>query len=613
MASFRWASRKRASLRKKIILLMMAAFIPLPLLGQFWYDKSSKAIKENAIDSSYQLVNQVNDHLDTYFKEVQRLLYPVLVNELTLEFLTGSMTDSYERYRLSDQVEKKLLKPLLTNREDILGLSIVNAKGTAVSTYSYLSAERRFALYNEKIKENGKFVIMGLEQEAEDRTFLSMAFKFSGLNGGDADNGMLIVDLKLTSIISITQNVRIGKTGFIWIADAEQKTAYHPNGYGAETRIPEQYRAAMGEQRRGTFTVPSGEGDKLVVFFRSNGTGLTLFSEVLFSELNQSLLKMNGISTVLLLLFFFVIMLIASAIMYSLSNSVLKLLRLMKRAELGELTVRAPENKNDEIGSLYRGFNNMVEELNRLVEIVHVSELREKQLEVKQKEAVLHAMQAQINPHFLYNTLEFINSSAIVEGNDKISRMIVSLGDMFRYNVQNPNDIVTLWDETHHIEAYLAIQSERFESLDYSIGIRERWARGVLSVRSMLQPIVENSFKHGFQKHKMAPNYIRISEMEVSAGCLLSVEDGGKGMPADVQQRYNDLFDLPIDQLLEHKWPKDERSIGLINVHTRIRMQFGEPYGLFIATSGEDGTCIDILLPLEQKPKESGGGENDDV
>ncbi|WP_169083895.1 sensor histidine kinase [Paenibacillus sp. PL91] len=604
-----------ATLQKKIIILMLLLYVPLPLLGQFWYEKSYKAIKENAIGSSFQLVNQVNDHLDTYFKEIQRLMYPLLVNELTSQFLNGSMSDSFERFRLSEQVERKLLNPLMTNREDIHGISLVTGKGIAVSSSSFMSAERRFGIYDDRIKDNGKFVIMGLEREVEGPTFLTMAIKFSSLNYIDEDRGMLIVDLKLDEVIHITQNVRIGKTGFIWIADPEQKTAYHPSGYGAETSIPEQYIKEMGELRRGTFTVPTAEGNKLVVFFRSDSTGLTLFSEVLLAELNASLLKVSRISTLVSLLLFFLVMVVASAVMYSLSNSLLTLLRLMKRAELGELSVRAPENKNAEVGSLYRGFNKMVGEIKRLVEIVHVSELREKELEVKQKEALLHAMQAQINPHFLYNTLEFINSSAIVEGNDKISRMIVSLGDMFRYNVLNPNDIVSLWDEKQHIEAYLSIQAERYESLAYSIEINQALGNRVLSVRSTLQPIVENCFKHGFQKHKISPNYVRISVMETAAGCLISVEDGGKGMHEGVLSAYNRLFDLSIEELMEHKPSSDHKmSIGLLNVHIRIRLLFGEPYGLFIAASGEDGTCIDILLPLKIEDHHEGSkGEGYDI
>jgi two-component system sensor histidine kinase YesM len=596
-----------ASLQKKIIFLMLLLYVPLPLLGQFWYEKSYKAIKENAIGSSYQLVNQVNDHLDTYFKEIQRLMYPVLVNDQTSDFLNGRMTDSFERFRLSEQVERKLLNPLMTNREDIHGVSLVTGKGIAVSSSSFMSAERRFAIYDERMKDIGKFVIMGLEHEEEGPTFLTMAIKFSSLNYGDEDRGMLIVDLKLDEVINITQNVRIGKTGYIWIADPEQKTAYHPSGYGAETSIPEHYLKEMGDQRRGTFTMPTDEGNKLVVFFRSNSTGLTLFAEVLLDELNSSLLKVSRISTFVSLFLFFLVMVVASAVMYSLSNSLLTLLRLMKRAELGELSVRAPENKNAEIGSLYRGFNKMVGEIKRLVEIVHVSELREKELEVKQKEALLHAMQAQINPHFLYNTLEFINSSAIVEGNDKISRMIVSLGDMFRYNVQNPNDRVTLWDEKQHIDAYLSIQAERYESLAYSVELKPELGYRVISVRSMLQPIVENSFKHGFQKHKIPPNYVRVSAAETADGCLVSVEDGGKGMTEEVLDTYNQLFDMPIKELMEHRPSSENKmSIGLLNVHTRIRLLFGDPYGLFIAASGADGTCIDILLPVKLEDHHDG-------
>ena len=250
---------------------------------------------------------------------------------------------------------------------------------------------------------------------------------------------------------------------------------------------------------------------------------------------------------------------------------------------------------------MYRGFNKMVEEIKRLVEIVHVSELREKELEVKQKEALLHAMQAQINPHFLYNTLEFINSNAIVEGNDKISAMIVSLGDMFRYNVQNPNASVSLADELHHIEAYLSIQAARYPSFAYEIDVDRALAASVPAVRSMLQPIVENCFKHGYDRHGIRPGLIRIAGRTEGDGFVLEIADTGHGMSADTRERFNAVFaeGEAAEQLGTMQGQGDKpASIGLLNVHARLRMIFGRSYGLHIGSSDRQGTSIRITLPL---------------
>ncbi|NUU62517.1 cache domain-containing sensor histidine kinase [Paenibacillus agri] len=599
------------SLQKKIILLMLILYLPLPLLGQFWYEKSHKVIRQNTIESSYQLVEQVNRYVDRYFQDIEHQMYPILVNDLTLQFLNDSVSGSYDRFLRSNRIERELLNPLTSNREGIRGISLVNGEGRAVSSSSFSSAERRYKEYNAKITKTGVFEVMGLEQDEWSPPFLSIALKFNSTSYS-TNSGLLIIDLKLDEVIQIARNVRIGKTGYVWIADSKGSAIYRPGSHPNEG-LSIDYAKAMGDKRQGTLTMPGESGDKLVMFFHSNTTGMSLFAEVPLAELNEPLLQISRISTIVLLLIFLLIMIIVSGVMYMLSNSLLTLLRLMKRTQLGELGVRAPENRTAEIGSLYRGFNKMVDEIQRLIDTVHRAKLREKELEVKQKEALLLAMQAQIHPHFLYNTLEFINASAIVEGNRKISRMIVSLGDMFRYSVRNPNETVTLALELGHVSAYLSIQAERYESLSYFIQVSEKAAAQTSAINSMLQPIVENCFKHGFDKYKIVPNYIRISEMQVAAGCLISIEDGGGGMPPVIMDNYNRLFDLSGDELLELEAENKQKGIGLLNVHTRLRLLFGEPYGLFISTSGPDGTCIDILLPthIAALEQEQQGGIQD--
>jgi two-component system sensor histidine kinase YesM len=152
---------------------------------------------------------------------------------------------------------------------------------------------------------------------------------------------------------------------------------------------------------------------------------------------------------------------------FRLTRSLSLLRRLMKSAENREWTVQAPEDRHDEIGGLYRSFNHMVNEIRRLIEVVHASKLKEKELQLKQQSAMMQAMQSQINPHFLYNTLEAINSHAIVEGVMPISKMATALADLFRYSVQSSSETVSLKEELDHVKTYMDIQKERFPYLTY--------------------------------------------------------------------------------------------------------------------------------------------------
>ncbi|SDX95426.1 sensor histidine kinase [Paenibacillus sp. CF384] len=601
---------KSVSLQKKLLFIMIFLYFPLPILGWIWYERTYQVIENNAVDSSIQMVNQVNQHLETYFTEVQRTMLPMLASDLTGAFLNNQDDDPIKRYELSYRIEKELFAKIVMNRQDIQGISLISDRIKATSSSSFMLAEQRYSFYLKRLKSPGKFRIMGFEGTPSTRV-VAMAMKFNPPQS-TMKQGMLIVDLKRDEMVHIIQQVQLGRTGFVWVADSANQVIYHPQDDHLSQVVPANYLKEMGSKQSGTFTMNTDQGKKLVVFIRSDRTDLTLISEVLLSELNQSIVTVSRISIVVLVLLFLLSMLAASGVVYSITKSLVKLLQLMKSAEMGDFTAKAPsEGGGHEIGSLYRGFNKMVEEIKRLIEIVHVSELREKELEVKQKESLLHAMQAQINPHFLYNTLEFINSNAIVEGNEKISNMIVSLGDMFRYNVQNPNGGVFLADELQHIEAYLAIQSERYPTFTYRIDVDRATAASIPAVRSTLQPIVENCFKHGYERHKLRPGAIRIAGSIVDDNrFVLEITDTGHGMPPETMERYNTVFlQNETDAASRFSPQPGSLSIGLHNVHSRLRMLFGEPYGLYIAASDENGTTIQLVLPLQAQSKEDKNDE----
>jgi two-component system sensor histidine kinase YesM len=398
--------------------------------------------------------------------------------------------------------------------------------------------------------------------------------------------GLLVIDLNLNQISNILKNASIGDLN-IWIMDSKDQIIYHPDSEKMGVVMTDELIADDSKQK------------KLNIYHHSTVTQWILIAELPLAQITKNLIQLRNMTIVIGALIIGLAFAIVSGFSFSITRSLSYLQKLMKKVEAGDWNIHLlpkHKNRNDEIGVLFNSFANMVNELKRLIQVVHISKLKEKEMEIKQRESALQAMQSQINPHFLYNTLEVINSHAIMENNNTISKMTTALAHMFRYNTGNAKQIVTLKEEITHIQSYLEIQQSRYKDLQTEIIINNSLLDQLETVRLTLQPIVENAFAHGYQYHGLKPTYIGIFGDQTNDFYLLKIVDKGKGMEPKIKQDYNDAFiNLDGESILENK--KTFKSIGLWNVHERIRLTFGNPYGLFISKSDLSGTIIEIKLP----------------
>ncbi|KKC47700.1 hypothetical protein VE23_12245 [Paenibacillus sp. D9] len=290
------------------------------------------------------------------------------------------------------------------------------------------------------------------------------------------------------------------------------------------------------------------------------------------------------------------------------------LIRAMKQAKQGNLSIRVPVGSQDELGEISSTFNGMLEELRAYIDQVYVSDARQKQAE-------LMALQAQINPHFLYNTLEAIRMRAMIQGADDVGEMTFVLASLFRYSVR-PETIVRLEDEMAYCRQYLELHRIRHrDKLHYSIKIEDSLREAPL-LKLCLQPLAENAVVHGFNP-KSPDNRIDISARKEEANgefCLIiEVEDNGKGMEIDrllaIQKQLagrshgGAVDSSPADGASiapppAVSGPAAGSSIGLRNVNERIRLQFGDGYGLSLASQKGKGTRITLRLPLYAKEED---------
>lgn len=258
------------------------------------------------------------------------------------------------------------------------------------------------------------------------------------------------------------------------------------------------------------------------------------------------------------------------------------LIRYMRKVQKGDLDVYIPVRSKDEIGQLSAIFNEMCHKLNAFIK-------REYFAEINRKNSELQVLQSQINPHFLYNTLESIKMKAVLEGQEEISNMLTILGSIFRWNVKTKDKIVMLEDEVDYISSYLELIKYRFDgNLEVKINMEDRLLKlGIPKL--LLQPIVENSVVHGISNIE-GMGRIAINGRQEEELLHISVADNGIGIEEDdLQELSNDLNEVENS--------RDYYRLGIKNVHDRIKLIFGSDYGLSITSVKGRGTTVDLRIP----------------
>ena len=224
------------------------------------------------------------------------------------------------------------------------------------------------------------------------------------------------------------------------------------------------------------------------------------------------------------------------------------------------------------------------------------------QAQLLQKESEFRALQAQINPHFLYNTLETINWMAKLNKMDDISNMVVAISNLMRISINNKRCIITVSEELHYVADYLYIQHVRYKDRLKTLIDVDPSLYGLTIPKLLLQPLVENAVIHGIEKKKSG-GFIEVTGRRDANLLIFSVKDNGAGIPEE-----------KLAHILEEKENQDQghTSLGLITVHRRIQFLFGFEYGLQIDSKPGSGTTVWVRLPMEKcnsqfKPGKGGG------
>lgn len=577
---------------------LVLTIMPLLFISVFVFNVSISTIKNEVSGYVANTLEQVNNNFDTTYQQLTNKLMSIGTNETIQAVLKKTVDRSFEERIDDDDAVSKIIAKEVSGITDIESLwifsyngEIYRLRGTSNSlTSQYLFTSTSWFKTMKKL--NKKTLMLPTHEQMDLITEGGKKKVVTYINEiMDVDTnksiGYIMLEMNVSSFSKNLKDVAHDTLSELIIIDDNKTVIYHTKSEYISSQFRTDYVSRIMEEKTGNFIETTDEQQKLIAFDTSSKTGWTVISivptDVLFSKIYS--FEIVLIYTFLLCLLFAVI--IALLMSKTLTEPISRLQSTMKQAETGDFSVAMEITSNDEIGQLGRSFNNMLEKVNSLIKRVY-------QTEIARKEAQLNALQAQINPHFLYNTLQIMDIMAEDKEAYEISKACQALSKIFRYSIQRGRETVTLREELQHVKNYILIQNLRLgDKLVVIYDVAES-TLDLEIIKLIIQPLVENSIVHGIESSDKKC-VIKISVRLQEDNLIITVEDTGVGMDEE------ELFDIK-ESLSEERedTSKKQGGIALKNVNSRIKLYYSDRYGLSIQSKKSRGTKITIVLPAKE-------------
>ncbi|HEY8391964.1 MAG TPA: sensor histidine kinase [Capillibacterium sp.] len=577
------------SLKTKIILsFLVLSLIPLVLLAFLSYYTYLEILQQNVRNYTETVIDRVERNLQIYLSDLGRIL-DLRNDYYILQFLKLSQLDDIEgnqkyTYRLWENLNN--IKKYKTDLRDV---TVTNLKGVKIGCYGVSQVD---------LTQNGLFQILA------NRTPQDNAMAFYGphedwLGGkvfsvgcaiyGDYDNflGIMSIDVEIDLLARICRNIRLGKSGYVMIADQNGQIIFHPQEELIGKSVGLLLGNPVGESwRSGYYTY----GNRVIMGKTLTPVNWSIIGISDRAELVSEMTKVARISFALIAASIIIVILVALLLAGYLTRPLQELQSSM-RAAAGDLNTYVNVHTADEIGQLGQTFNQMLAQIRGLMRQSVQEQKKLRQIEMR-------ALQEQIKPHFIYNTLEVIIGLLETNQNEEVIKMVEALGAFFRISLSQGEELITIHDEVEHVRNYLYIQKFRHgDKYDYRIEVEEGITQ-YKTLKLLLQPLVENAIYHGVRPRPGKDGLIVIRGYAAEETICFEVIDNGVGMAREQVAEINDCLQGG------KQLPQSKGGFGLRNVHERIVLAFGQEYGLWLASEPGKGTKVILRLPLiEEEPE----------
>ena len=519
---------------------------------------------------------------------MENIAYMISSNEDVQQYLFGENVDDDTRERLINQ-----FKTILDGRSDIRNLGIIGINGRKLINDGKQSVNPDLKLSTQEWyldalqKPEGPLLTSSHVQHiisGERPWVITLSRGIRNFSNSGEKEGVFFIDLNYSAISELCDQNTIGKKGYAFILDESGNIVYHPQQQQLYNELQTENIDLIVESKEDTVRTGKGNRGKLYSISRSNKTGWTVVGCMSVSELLRKSNQAQSIYVLISALLMIVALLFSRFLAKSLTYPLQRLRDSMSRVQEGHFDGADVEiDSENEIGSLTKSFNMMTHRIQDLME------QNVKEQEAKRK-SELKALQSQINPHFLYNTLDTINWMAQKYGADDISTMVRSLGNLFRAAVNSKEDLIPLKMELDVLKDYIRIQQIRFgDRLDFQLHVPDDISN-IYVPTLCIQPLVENALKYALEFSDDVC-HITVTISEKDTVYQITVANTGSHFEDDLIWK------------LEHRQVTPQGSgVGLVNINSRLKLLFGDRYGLSIYN--EDGMAI-VLLSIPKEREDS--------
>lgn len=580
---------------KLFISFLLVLMLPTTLIGIGSYWVSTRTVQEQARQSFEENISFLAAGIDRDMQRVEQLADFIYANESIGKVLLFQQQAGADYFYASKRADQELNNYLLSSDlyPYIEALSVIGLqKGTVYMGVGNGNTNGDTILgepwVEQAVHGNGKIVWLGIRNTSSPYKKDQVVTVVRGLKDDRyrSNIGLLVVSLKLSFFSSRFSTANTGSSSEISIVDQNRKIIYHIDS-SRIGGISDIYPEVAPETFMGTYRGTDEVGDKsLIAYYRIHDLNWWIVQSQPLKQLFQ---RNDKIFTVTLIVFLCSLVL-ACIVWYFVSSGIVLPIRSLTRAiGQGKSAVglnKVPVNNEDEIGVLTVAYNRMTERIEKLVDDV-IEEQNQK------KDAEYAALQAQINPHFLYNTLNSIRWMAIIQGADNIKTAVETLGRLLRNTVKRTGEPILLTQEIANVQDFIAILQLRYHDrflVQYEISAVAEMS-GCLPF--IVQPIVENAVFHGIEPKEGKGEIVIRVEVDSDETLILTVADNGVGMPENVA-----LSLLSKSS----KGAQGFTGIGLKNINDRIQLTYGMDYGLTVNSLEGRGTRIVVRMPNIRMP-----------
>lgn len=596
----------RLKLKHQILLICLFSVIIFTIMEFYSYYSFYNLTQKRATNYGNKIIEQTSQKIDSVLNDIKASTNIAVDNKMIQEFTIAD--DDYKRSFDFGTYVADLMDYMRSFNSYVNGIVIIDNQGRRI--HSTGNGEIFFSnQYNEFINtykngnesvEKGEFTNLLKYENTGTSYFFYIAPIIESIGGihFSQKTGYCTVMVNTEKLHELVKNTELTPTSTVYLLNSQNEIIASNNANFSGILYTDILSVDRKSLTSGVKTKLNGEDVIVQEKGLEQADGWRIVSIIPVYELTTDMIAIKNISIIAGIGIILSMMILGYFFLNNLTRPVMGLVSDMKKIGNRDRGFRVKVRSTNEVGVLAYDINSMIDKIEEMTSDVVNTQSRLYEAEISKKQAEFSALQSQINPHFLYNTLNCISSIGLEYGSKEIAQITSSMSKIFRYSIEK-SDLVLISDEIQCIKAYLNIISIRYEN-KFSLEVKvDDKLLGMKTAKMILQPIVENSVYHGLENMDVG-GHLRVNgHMDDNGDVCFQISDTGRGIGHEELERLKAKLNMAYTERVQDSL--EGKSIGLSNINNRIKLRFGEGYGVEIESQLGKGTTVIVKIPFTEE------------